>query len=288
MCLTPKTHLEAERINSELKLDNEDLVDNCDYVDWDQIDILNKEIKNKLKVVQLNIRGIKGKYYDLIDLINKLNNPENIILCETWLKANDSQPQIADNNFVGKSRQHRKGGGVGFLINKKLKSRNLPDLKLNDNTVESLFVEIKGNHHNMVMGAIYRPPNMPVHSFLKSYSDMCSKLQKYKNVVIGLDHNLNLLKSTRHSQTQQFLEVTVEANLIPTITKPTRVTNTSATLIDNLLIKSDIHETHRSNIIINNISDHYPSILAINNPDLSVTESQQVTVHKIKENKIAE
>ena len=114
-------------------------------------------------MVQLNIRGIKGKYYDLIDLINKLNKPEIIILCETWLKANDAQPLIADYNFIGKSRQHRKGGGVGFLINKKLKSRNLPELKLDDDTVESLFVEIKGNHHNMVMGAIYHPQ---IHQFI--------------------------------------------------------------------------------------------------------------------------
>ena len=47
-----------------------------------------------------------------------------------------------------------------------------------------------------------------------------------------------------------------------------------------------MHETHRSNIIIDNISDHYPSILAIDNPDLSIVESQQVTVCKINENEI--
>ena len=265
-------------------------MDNCDYLDWDQIDNLNKEIiannRNKLTVEQLNIRGIKGKYYDIIDLINKLNSPDVIILCETWLKTNDTQPQIFGYNFIGKSRQNRKGGGVGFLINKKLKSRNLPTLQLKDEIVESLFVEIKGNHHNMLMGAIYRPPNTPVGSFLDSYSEMCSNLHKHKHVIIGLDHNLDLLKSTRHSQMQQFLEIMLEANLIPTITKPTRVTNTSATLIDNILIKSDLHETHQNNVIINNISDHYPSILAIDNPDVSIVESQQVTVRKINENKI--
>ena len=47
-----------------------------------------------------------------------------------------------------------------------------------------------------------------------------------------------------------------------------------------------MHETHRSNVIIDNISDHYPSILAIDNPDLSNVESQQVTVHRINENEI--
>ena len=47
-----------------------------------------------------------------------------------------------------------------------------------------------------------------------------------------------------------------------------------------------MHETHRSNVIIDNISDHYPSILAIDNPDLSNVESQQVTVRRINENEI--
>ena len=263
MCLTPRINPKSEINVSDLKLDNTNLVDNCDYIDWDQIDNLNKDIVNKLKVVQLNFRGIKGKYYDIIDLINKLNSPDVIILCETWLKANDTQPQIAGYNFIGKSRQNRKGGGVGFLVNKKLKSRILMELQLNDETVESLFIEIKGDHHNMVMGSIYHPPNTPVNSFLKNYSSMCSNLYKYKHVVIGLDHNLDLLKSSRHSQMQQFLETTLEANLIPTITKPTCVTNTSATLIDNILIKSDFHGTHQSNVIINNISDHYPSLLQL-------------------------
>ena len=47
-----------------------------------------------------------------------------------------------------------------------------------------------------------------------------------------------------------------------------------------------MHETHRSNVIIDNISDHYPSIMAIDNPDLSTVDSAQVTVRKINENKI--
>ena len=109
---------------------------------------------------------------------------------------------------------------------------------------EFLFVEIKRNRHNLVMGTIYRPPITPVNNFIESYANMCTKLYKYSHVVIGLDHYLDLLKSTRHSQMQQFLEVTLEANLILTITKPTRVTHTSATLIDNILIKSTLYDFH--------------------------------------------
>ena len=168
MCLTPKTQLKEEKL-IDLKLDNDDLVDNCDYVDWDHLDTLNKEIKNKLNILQLIIRGIKSKYYDLLELINKLNSLDIIILCETWLKASDAQPHIVDYEFIGIPRANRKGGGVGFLVNKGIKVQELPKLKLDNETVKSIFVEIKGNHHNMVMGSIYCPPNTPVNNFLNSY-----------------------------------------------------------------------------------------------------------------------
>ena len=104
--------------------------------------------------------------------------------------------------------------------------------------------------------------------------------------MIGLDHNLDLLKNSTHSLTQQFLKATLDAHLIPVITKPTRVTHCSATLIDNILIKSDHCETHRGNIIITNISDHYPSIVTLDSLNLASVETQEIKCRKIKENEI--
>ena len=100
---------------------------------------------------------------------------------------------------------------------------------------------------------------------------MCQKLVTFKHVVIRLDHNLDLLKSSVHSQMQQFLETTLEHNLIPTITKPTRVTHNSATLINNILLKTENHELHQSKVIIDNISDHYPSQVVLE--DFNLTKS---------------
>ena len=50
-----------------------------------------------------------------------------------------------------------------------LKFRELTELKLDCDMSESVFIEIKGNRHNMVIGSIYQPPNTCVHSFLTSY-----------------------------------------------------------------------------------------------------------------------
>ena len=285
MCLTPHTDnvLPSE---SDLILNSDDLVDNCDYINWDDLGPFTKPAHSKLVVLQLNIRGIKSKYNDLIELISRINFPDIIILCETWLKQNDSLPEINGYTFVGQCRINRKGGGVGLLIRDNLKFRTLPELKLDIESSESIFIEIKGNQHNIVVGSVYRPPNTPIHNFVKSYSNYCHQLQSYHHVIIGLDHNLDLLKSSMHTQTQQFLEATLENSLIPTITKPTRVTHSSATLIDNIFLKSELHETHQSKILIDNISDHYPSLLLMENPNLTKKAPCKVKKRKIGQKEI--
>ena len=285
MCLTPRTDnvLPSE---SDLILNSDDLVDNCDYINWDDLGPFTKPAHSKLVVLQLNIRGIKSKYNDLIELISRINHPDIIILCETWLKQNDSLPEINGYKFVGQCRINRKGGGVGLLIRDNLKFRTLPDLKLDIESSESIFIEIKGNQHNIVVGSVYRPPNTSIHNFVKSYSNLCHQLQPYHHVIIGMDHNLDLLKSSMHTQMQQFLEATLENSLIPTITKPTRVTQSSATLIDNIFLKSELHETHQSKILIDNISDHYPSLLLMENPNLTKKAPCKVKKRKVGQNEI--
>ena len=138
----------------------------------------------------------------------------------------------------------------------------------------------------MPVGSIYRPPNTNVGDFIDSYQVLGEKLHRFKNVLIGLDHNLDLLKNSTHSLMQQFLEATLDAHLIPVITKPTRVTHSSATLINNILIKSDHCETHRGNIIITNISDHYPSMVTLDSLNLTAVETQEIKCRKIKEKEI--
>ena len=94
MCLTPRTDnvLSSEPSEPDLIVNSDDLVDNCDYINWDDLGPFTKSAYSKLVVLQLNIRGIKSKYNDLIELISQINYPDIIILCETWLKQNDSLP----------------------------------------------------------------------------------------------------------------------------------------------------------------------------------------------------
>ena len=76
-----------------------------------------------------------------------------------------------------------------------------------------------------------------------------------KGVIMG-DFNIDLLKCGSHSKTNTFIDTVFGNGFLPVITKPTRLTHISATLIDHSYINSDISHS-LSGIIITDIADHY-------------------------------
>ena len=61
----------------------------------------------------------------------------------------------------------------------------------------------------------------------------------YKNIIVGTDQNFDYLKIDNHKNTEDLLNTFMSNGLIPTITKPTCITDTSATLIDNIYVSSN-------------------------------------------------
>ena len=105
------------------------------------------------------------------------------------------------------------------------------------NIIESLFVEIFiPRHKSMVIGVIYRPPSENTLEFIETVNEIISGVTKgNKHCYITCDFNLDLLKHESHSITAQFIESLFAFGFLPMITKPTRITAHSATLIDTFL-----------------------------------------------------
>ena len=150
--------------------------------------------------------------------------PEVILLCETWL--NDCSPNInmPGHNLELENRRGKKGGGVAILIKENLKYKNRPDLKkkLRNGQTETCFVELKGTQGNIILGSLYCPPNTPTKEFLDDYTELLCELNKEKHeLILGMDHNLDLLKVNHHKLTEEFLECNLDGGMLPQITKPT-------------------------------------------------------------------
>ena len=102
--------------------------------------------------------------------------------------------------------------------------------------------------------------------------------QVNSKIIIGIDHNMDLLKTDKHHSTQDLLDSLLERKLSPTILKPTRICHTAATLIDNIFISEELDKGRNcSYIMVENISDHLPCILNIPGIHRSLKERVSIT-----------
>ena len=169
--------------------------------------------------------------------------------------------------MIAKHRPDKIGGGVCTFLDKTLRTRHRPDLEIESEILEHTVSEIKTDKKNILLVSGYRPPNTNVRKFLKEYKELIQQLNKQKSheIILGIDHNLDLLKSHRHQQTHEFIELNLKKNLLPTISKPTRVTTKSATLIDNIFVSSKLQHNLESLIILDDLSDHMPCMVTLFN-----------------------
>ena len=130
---------------------------------------------------------------------------------------------------------------------------------------ESIFIETNScTAVNTVIGEIYRIPNSNPNLSVKRYEHIFTKLKKCTNVIIGTDQNFDLLKLDTHSQTSELLDCALTNSFIPVITKPTRITFSTATLIDNIYIKYNRTDMEiESGILTTDLSDHLPCICTL-------------------------
>ena len=89
--------------------------------------------------------------------------------------------------------------------------------------------------------------------------DILNTVQKERKICYFLgDLNIDILQYENHKPTVTCLENLYTYSVFPLITKPTRITNESATLIDHVLTNNfDVNSKHMQGILCKSISDHY-------------------------------
>ena len=146
--------------------------------------------------------------------------------------------------------------------------------------MESVFIEVEksifGTSSNLVIGVIYRMPDSSVEIFNDRMNDWLNIIQREKKICYFLgDLNLDLLRNEEHRPTSTFLDILYSYNVYPLISKPTRVTANSATLIDHILTNNfDVQCKHKQGIWCNSITDHY-AVFHITNGSGTVAEQSE-------------
>ena len=185
-------------------------------------------------------------------------------LTETWLDE-DKQDCFDRENYtsINKSREGRKGGGVSQQISQTIPYIKGNDLAHFDSEMECIFIEIdKGVYNtnsNIIIGVIYRMPNGCVEVFTDRLTVIMNVIEKeHKLCYIMGDLNIDFLKSDDHKSTGALLDVLYSYNVFALITKPTRVTEKTATIIDHIWTNNfDVDTHHIQGILCTSMTDHY-------------------------------
>ena len=135
---------------------------------------------------------------------------------------------------------------------------------------------------------IVQTPNTSEKDFIKNYKRLLKKFNSTQldQLIIGSDHNMDFLKHEKHIHTRDFIETNLDYHLLPTVTKPTRITRTTSTLIDNIFIGKKYQGEYTSNIGISDISDHLPLILNIKNLNPYKKTAKHITTRKLDTEKM--
>ena len=117
---------------------------------------------------------------------------------------------------------------------------------------ESQFIGIRVNGIDLIIGNIYRSPSGVVSLFLRNLEEILDIILKRPcQLTITGDFNIDLMDSNS-SASVYFLSTVLAARTLTTTSIPTRVTNVTASLIDNIFSTLSLKE---NSILVTDISD---------------------------------
>ena len=191
----------------------------------------------------------------------------NIILSEKKI-LHDKDP-ILNTSLPGCSFLSQptlsEAGGVGMFVKDNQFFLRRDDLCCTEQDFESLWIEQDTpKQRNIVCEVVYRHPNSNLDNTLNYIYDTVEKLSKENKCCFLMgDFNINLLNYDSHPATADFVNTLSSYSFHSQILKPTRITEHSATLSDNIFFNS-LEHLATSGSILSGITGHLPNFIIVN------------------------
>ena len=237
------------------------------YYSYTNLNRIYSPNHSNLRLIHYNICSLYPKLDEIKAELSLLEFKFHILcFTESWLTEDTYHLAHFDSYIPFHNlRENKRGGGVSVYVTKDLNATVLSHFTLSNCHIETLFLEIEVSGAKLICGTIYRPPNGDNNIFLSSLQGLVESIDRrnYKEIVITGDFNYDLLKYDVDQPVQMFLNSLHSYALYPLISKPTRVTENSNSLIDNIFITDPVNFV--SGTILSSLSDHYPVFCFIDN-----------------------
>ena len=278
-----------------------EILTNCKYQEPSHV---KPSAPNELKVFSLNVRSLAKNISYFKEEVHEISKYDILCLNETKCNTDKLSNGIDDIIIDGfydpivknPNRKSGKGGGLAIYINKRVcDPNNIENFSVNldpeDMSGEFQFVKIhncKGFNRTKVIVNFYRSPNRDTKKFLSLLDNVLRGLDRHsrKHVMFFGDANIDLVRYDTDSNSQSLVDVLARYGFVQTVSKPTRVTDHSATLIDHVYT-NDIDNTISCNVLTLDISDHLATLTTVKLGPSSRNNYNRRTLNK-SSNKVTE
>ncbi|XP_077987452.1 uncharacterized protein LOC144442054 [Glandiceps talaboti] len=237
---------------------------NCKSYTIDQFKSNSDFSINSCSFLHCNIRSLSKNYDDFVAFLNILDhNFLFIALTETWLhpKSNCCLYNLPSYDLITCNRELSQGGGVALYFHTSLSVTRINTSKISH--CESVFVEAIMNDKKIIISVIYRKPNTPFNEFIVSLEACLDQMFAKGNDCIILG-DMNIDTSSDVPSIIHYNTLLNTYNLTQIIDTPTRVTDTSNTVIDHLITNITDYFIE-SGVIETDITDHFPIFGVVKN-----------------------
>ena len=214
---------------------------------------MTNDRKYFMRLGLLNARSLNTGSDELFVTVQK-NIPDILAINETWLKAGEESlaPVLPGYKFLHKARQGKKGGGVGFYIRQGINFRTQSHPA---SILEQFWLEVRLSGVTLAIGTAYRPETVAVSDALDGISESLNVMAHCDHTCFLGDLNIDIIRK----ETTDAIELgnfCKQHNLEQLIKEPTRITETTRTIID--VVITDIMSKCRGVQVIHNpcLSDH--------------------------------
>ena len=239
---------------------------------------------NKFSILHQNICEISKKTDELLNSLPP-NAPQAICLTEHHLRAEELSNINLSQFTLGAtfSRQTYCHGCVCIFVSKNIhfSTVNLDQYnKEKEIEICALKLHILSNSFTII--CVYRSPTGNIHYFVNQLELILNKIYKTSTkIIVCGDYNVNYFNddSTKHLSES----LLASFRLFSTVKFPTRISNNSCTLTDNIYINTYRHE-FSVHTLFNGLSDHDTQIITCTKILISVPSHVFSFTRKINNN----
>lgn len=205
---------------------------------------------NSLTIEHINAQSLLGSI-DEIRLLVEERNTDVLCVSESWLTPNSPDDFIKIPGYKIFRCDGGRGGGVCIYV-KDVLMTNVINLDVpRQEGVEDVWVIVQCRKlPSFIIGCVYRHPKAPITSFNYIQDVFNIILLKNKALYVLGDFNDNLL-----AKDNKMTKIIKSSKLTQLVDKPTRITNTSSTLLD-LAITNKPGAVLSCDVVPQEIADH--------------------------------